>query len=757
MVLLVSVLAACGDKRETGGLDKRPANPTCKAFTPQPPTGRLRLVSKFPGVTLNTPTGMFQRPGDNARWYVTEREGRLVSFPNEPTATNADVKVALDLQGITETLLDCSLSSVAFPPNFATSKRAYVSYCYVGPETQNQVQVRVSRFASEDGGLTFDPASEQIVVSIDHAEDAQHPVIGFHMADAMRFGPEGFLYIAFGDGGPQGLVGGMQAQDTNDLRGKLLRIDVSDVTQALPKDFVPGRQRIAATFPPDNPFANGGGHPAVWAYGFRNPWQWHFDRANGDIWLGDVGAGDREEINRAVVKGGNYGWSAYEGFLCTNDFEELCNNNASLQMPLLDYEHGSGEQQGNAVTGGLVYRGTTVPSLRGAYIFGDSSGQRIWAVRNVDALAPGVVPAKELLFEGAPVSAFAQDQNGELYMTILFPTATYGAGTILAVEESSPPTPEPGAGPPALLSQTGCFKEADPKVPVPAMVPFAPIAELFSDNATKRRWLALPDGKKIALAPDGDFEFPPGSVLVKEFSLGGKRIETRFFVRQDADARWAGYTYKWRADESDAELVGAASDRLAVGDQTWAFPSRTQCIQCHTEAAGGTLGPELAQLNHEIEYPATRRTANQLETLWGIGMLETPPGAPATSTLPSLAALDDTTRTLDERARSYLHANCAGCHRPNGPTFTTVDLRFSTTLANAGICDQRPTIDDLEMLIPQEPRLLAPGAPARSVLWHRMSTTASGIRMPPIARSLAHPPATTLIADWITATTSCPQ
>jgi uncharacterized repeat protein (TIGR03806 family) len=422
----------------------------------------------------------------------------------------------------------------------------------------------------------------------------------------------------------------------------------------------------------------------------------------------------------------------------------------TLKMPLLDYAHGSGDQQGNAVTGGVVYRGNAVPSLRGSYIFGDSSGQRIWAVRDVDTLAPGVVPPKELLFRGAPVSSFALDQDGELYATILFPTGTYGAGTILALEEVPPTEPMPGVGPPALLSATGCF-EPDAKTPLPALVPFEPRAELYSDDATKRRWLALPDGKTIALAPDGDFDFPAGSVLVKEFALAGKRIETRFFVKQDADARWAGYSYRWREDESDADLVGNGSETRVVDTQTWTFPSRAQCHQCHTNVAGATLGLELAQLDSTLAYPATGRTANQLATLTAVGMLD----ATALHLTP-LAAIDDTTRTVTDRARGYLHANCASCHRPDGPTFTPLDLRSTTSFVDAGLCDQLPTIDDLTALIPGDPKIFAPAAPERSVLWHRLSTIDGGLRMPPIGRSLTHEAARTLISDWITQTTSCP-
>ncbi|MEO6772469.1 MAG: PQQ-dependent sugar dehydrogenase [Kofleriaceae bacterium] len=738
------------------GLDQRPPNPTCKAFTAPPATGQVRLVSRFPNLHFTAPTGLFQRPGDNARWYVTERGGRLLTFPNDPTATDADVHTVLDLRAVTWTQWDCSLSGVAFPADFATTKHAYVSYCYLGPETGNKLQVRVSRFASSDGGLTFDPASEQVIVALDHPGDAAHPQIGLHASDSLRFGSDGDLYFSIGDGGPQGIGGGTQAQDTTDLRGKLIRLDVSDLTRELTKDFVANRQRIAADIPPDNPFVLGGGNPAIYAYGFRNPWQWHFDRADGSIWLGDVGNSTREEVDRGVVKGGNYGWSVFEGFLCTGNFMAQCLD-STLKMPLLDYTHGSGDQQGNAITGGIVYRGTAVPSLTGTYIFGDSSGQRIWGVRDVDHLVANVVPAKELLFAGAPVSSFAEDQDGELYATILYPTGTYGAGTILALEEAPPAMPDPTAGPPALLSQSGCF-EADAKTPVPALVPYEPSATLYSDGATKRRWLALPDGKTIGSVADGDFEFPIGSVLVKEFSVEGKRVETRFFVRQDGDGRWAGYTYQWRADESDADLVGITGATTPVGsdDHTWTFPSRAQCHQCHTNVAGATLGPEIAQLNHAITYPATGRTANQLDTLWAVGMLDLPPGAPSAASLPSLANLADTTRTVADRARDYLHVNCANCHRPGGPTFTPLDLRFQTSLHDAGICDQLPTIDDLAGLIPSDPRILAPGAPARSVLWHRLNTTDGSIRMPPIGRSLTDTAATAVISDWITATTTCP-
>lgn len=740
----VGACALAGDANETG-LDTRPPNAACHAFTAPPSSGTARLAERFPEVKPNVPTGLVQRPGDNDRWYVLERGGRILHFPNRPNPAASEVKVALDLTAVTFADVDCSLASLAFPANFSTTKRAYVSYCYRTPA--NQLQVRVSRFATTDGGNTFDRASEELIVAIDHPGDAAHTPVGLHGAGAIRFGSDGYLYVAIGDGGAlYGPVGGMQSQDTNDLRGKLLRIDVSDLNQKLVDDgVVPGRQRVAAAIPADNPFASGGGAGAVYAFGLRNPWQWHFDRSTHAIWLGDVGASNWEEVNRDVKKGGNYGWAVYEGTHCTMMSPGSCSDPALLP-PLLDYDHGTGSSQGNAVTGGVVYRGTAVPSLQGAYLFGDSSVGHVWAVRDVDHLPTTGTPAKEVLFDGVPVSAFAEDQTGEVFLASL-------DGRILALEDvPAEPSPTLG-GPTPLLSQTGCFDPGNDMAPTSDLIPFAPSAELWSDGATKQRWMVVPDGKMITAASDGDFEFPPGSVLIKEFRLGGKKVETRFFVRQEADEKWAGYSYRWNDSQSDATLVDASGDTATVGGQVWNYPSRAQCQQCHTVAAGHALGPEIAQLNRSLTYSATGRSGNQVSTLAKIGVLDT---SGAAKPWPKLVALSQGGASVEAQARAYLHANCSNCHRPNGPTFTPPDFRFSTELSQMGICDAQPTISALEEFIPSEPRLLAPGDPNRSVLFVRLSTEDARVRMPPIARTIAHPAGAKVIADWITQTMACP-
>lgn len=726
------------------GLETRPANAACRAFTEPPASGSFRLAKRFPNVTPKDPVGLVQRPGDNTRWYVLEREGRILHFPNRPDVAATDVKVALDLRAVTYATSDCSLASLAFPPDFATSKRAYVAYCHI---TSDGLQLRVSRFATNDGGATFDRATEELIVALDHPGDSVHQPPGLHASDAIRFGPDGYLYVAIGDGGPQGLVGGQQAQNTLDLRGKLLRIDVSDPSKKLVDDgLMPGRQRVGAGIPADNPFVSGGGAPAVYAYGFRNPWQWHFDRATGAIWLGDVGNNNWEEINRDVKKGGNYGWGIYEGTHCTNLFPMGSCDDPALLPPFLDYRHGTAPDEGNAVTGGIVYRGTAVPSLRGAYIFGDSARGRIWAVSNVDQPPIMSPPPKALLFSGVPVSAFAEDQDGEVFVVSI-------AGEILALEEVPvDPSSTPG-GPPLQLSQTGCFDPANQMQPTPDLIPFAPRAELWSDGAAKRRWMTIPDAKKVTVKSDGDFDFPPGTVLIKEFSLAGIRVETRFLVRQEADGRWAGYSYRWNDTQTDATLVDASGASATYSGQIWNYPSRAQCHECHTRVAGHALGPEVAQLNHALLYPATGRSANQVATLAHVGLLDTTGFA---MPWPALASLTEGVASVEDRARAYLHSNCSNCHRPNGPTFTPPDFRYSVPLAAMGICDAQPTISALEELIPSEPRLLAPAAPERSILYVRLSTTDARFRMPPIGRSITHPAGAAVVADWITQTTACP-
>jgi uncharacterized repeat protein (TIGR03806 family) len=230
---------------------------------------------------------------------------------------------------------------------------------------------------------------------------------------------------------------------------------------------------------------------------------------------------------------------------------------------------------------------------------------------------------------------------------------------------------------PTQLSATGCVSASAPTQPASGMIPYAPTAPFFSDGAAKTRWLALPNGQHIVVENDGDFTFPPGSVLMKNFRLGQTLVETRLFMRHN-DGNWAGYTYEWNAQGTDAtRVVGGKS--VMVNGQPWEFPSEQQCLQCHNQAAGRSLGLEIGTLNGDFTYGATGRTANQLTTLNTIDTL-----TPALTQTPAqLTAIPDPagSAALDQRARAYLHSNCAYCHRSGGPTPASMDLRYTTAIS----------------------------------------------------------------------------
>jgi uncharacterized repeat protein (TIGR03806 family) len=310
---------------------------------------------------------------------------------------------------------------------------------------------------------------------------------------------------------------------------------------------------------------------------------------------------------------------------------------------------------------------------------------------------------------------------------------------------------------PATIKATGCFDPADPSKPAAGLIPYAVNVDLWSDGADKLRWMAVPDGAKITIKADGDWDFPVGSVLLKVFRLGGKPFETRLFVRH-SDGEWAGYTYEWNAQGTDGTLVDELGKKKMIGTNNWAYPARVDCMACHTKAAGGTLGLETAQLNRDFGYPGGR-TANQLETLDHIGMFAAALGARA-STLPALAPVAQASASLETRARAYLHANCANCHRPMGlaafPNSQTVsiDMRFTTSFAGTGLCNGIP---DKKNAGPPDHRLIMPGVPDKSIVVTRMNERGGFLGMPPLGGELVDATGVKLISDWITALpATCP-
>lgn len=305
---------------------------------------------------------------------------------------------------------------------------------------------------------------------------------------------------------------------------------------------------------------------------------------------------------------------------------------------------------------------------------------------------------------------------------------------------------------PATLSATGVFSTASSLTVKPGVVPFTVNNALWSDNADKKRWVALPGSAKIGFNASGEFTWPGGTVLVKHFEIakaagGIRRLETRLLMLDAAGTNGYGVTYKWRADNSEADLVaaGGADEVLSdvSGSPTWRYPSRDQCLQCHTANAGFVLGPKTRQLNGAYTYP-TGRSDNQLRTWNYLQMFTSRIDEGAIAGLRKLVPITDTTASLETRVRSYLDSNCAGCHRPNG-TGAAFDTRFDTAM------DQQAIINgDLrDALGITGAKVVVPKDLAKSVAHLRMMSTDPVRQMPPVGRNVVHTAATDLLAQWI--------
>jgi uncharacterized repeat protein (TIGR03806 family) len=310
---------------------------------------------------------------------------------------------------------------------------------------------------------------------------------------------------------------------------------------------------------------------------------------------------------------------------------------------------------------------------------------------------------------------------------------------------------------PQLLSQTGAFSSTRDLIAGKGLIPYDLVVPFWSDGAGKLRWAAVPD-EKIKYAPTGEWGFPKGTVFVKTFELptdagnpnAKRRLETRLLVCDEGGGVY-GVVYKWRADNSDADLLASSSTeaipvKTASGDthsQTWYYPSRHDCLTCHNANAGGVLGANTRQMNRSFAYPSGA-TDNQLRAWNHAGMFAPAPDEAQLDALPTLAAADDSSRTLQDRTRSYLDANCAQCHRPGG-TVAYFDARYGTPL------EQQQLIDG-PILIDQgidRPRVIAPHDIWRSIAFMRVNTV-DDIKMPPIGRETVDQKGVQLLRDWIT-------
>ncbi len=349
--------------------------------TPATPDVGLETVADG----LVQPLFVTDAPDDTDRLFILEKRGtvRVVQDGQlEPTFW-------LDIRDRTTTSSERGLLGMAFHPDFSENGEVYVSY--TGPDGDS----RLVRHVLSDP-VTDAPGTDQgeLLLEVDQPF-ANHN--GGHLA----FGPDGYLYYSLGDGGSAGDPHG-NGQDPTTLLGAILRLDVSpDEGYAVPDD---------------NPFADGGGAPEIWAYGLRNPWRFSFDTATGDLWIGDVGQSTIEEVNHepAGSSGGhNYGWNVFEGHLPYTPGVP----DSVPTFPVMEYQNGAGAC---SVTGGYVYHGDAIGGLEGAYVFGDFCSGEIFA-----GLGAGPARVMTSLHQtDAMITSFGQDAEGELYVVDIFGTVS---------------------------------------------------------------------------------------------------------------------------------------------------------------------------------------------------------------------------------------------------------------------------------------------------------------------------------------------
>lgn len=662
----------------------------------------------FPKLELAGPTSITSAPGTD-RFFAGLRDGRIVSFANSPDVSTAElfldtnVNLSPNAKDPRGRPLNRIVYGVAFHPDYVRNGYVYVFITEPWPPPR---RTRIARFTRDpENPLRALASSEEIVL--------EFPSNG-HNGGPLKFGPDGYLYIgtgdAFGQNDPM-----QTGQFLGDLLSSILRIDVNGTHSVKP-------YRV----PPDNPFLHTpGAMPEIWAFGFRQPWKLSFDRKTGDLWVGEVGQDLWESVYR-VQRGGNYGWSVTEGPQIFRP--ERPRGPGPILKPAASHSHG----EARSMTGGFVYRGSRLPELDGAYIYADWETGKIWGLRHDGQKATW---HRELDDTDLDIVDFAEDHAGELFLM------THNGGRVYRLmQRPHNPATDRSRAFPRLLSQTGLFKSTKTLEPQAGLIPYEVNVELWSDGAEKSRYIAIPGDGKIEAVSHNRWNFPVGTVLVKTFTLGGRRLETRLLTLQPSAAtreQWSGYVYLWNDAQTDAELIGKDSlerkyTLSAGGEQTWQFPSRTDCMICHNEKAGFALGLNTWQMNKGA----------QIAKLAEAGLFSTAPRGD----LPALPdPYDPKSGTLSARARSYLHGNCAHCHQPGAGGNADVRMLYTTAERDMLALGFDPLHGNMDV---PGAKLIVPGEPEKSTVLLRVATRTTG-KMPHIGTLKPDQRAVALLREWI--------
>lgn len=684
--------------------------------SPEPPPP-FQAQRSFPNLQFREPVEMAHTPSQD-RLFVAELNGKIFSFANRQDVKSPDLAIDISKDLKDSVPGTTQVYGLVFDPGFATNQFVYI--CYI---LKNDIPAgtRVSRFTMAGEPPRIDPASEKILITWRS---------GGHNGGCLQFGPDGYLYISTGDaGGPNPPDPLNTGQDNTDLLSAILRIDVHSTSNGQP-------YRV----PADNPFLGRADClPEIWAFGFRNPWKMSFDSKTGRLWVGDVGW-ELWELVFLVERGGNYGWSIVEGRQSIQPNGQR--GPGPILPPVIDLPH----SEAASITGGYVYYGSRLPALTGSYIFGDWATGKIWALKHDGSR---VTRFQELLKTSAQIIVFGLDNAGELYFV------DYAGGIYTLIPN---PDNQQNSNFPRKLSETGLFSSVRDHRPAPGVIPYSVNAGQWADGASSERFLAIPNGGSIEATNQG-WRFPKDSVLVRDLFLPAPTASKRQYLETQLlhfdGASWQGYSYAWDNDQSDATLVPAQGTNRTVNAaladgkterRTWDLPARSECLRCHNPWSGSALGFNTLQLNKVIDSSTGK---NQLDRLSRESVISQPV---AHTKLPRLVDPSAPTAGLDTRARSYLHANCAHCHRDGAGGSVPLQVVFDLDPKKQKLIGERPAHGTFGI---EDGRVVYPGEPLRSVLYYRVSTLGSG-RMPHIGSHRVDLDGSRLIYDWISALPSAP-
>ena len=729
------------------GIEKREplGEPKVVGFPDPPPP--YRAVRTLAGYKPDFPIMVRVIPGSNEALVITQPQAY------GPTSVSR-VSLATGTKNATK-LFDTPHKStaydIAFHPKFAENGYVYVGWN--GAESGKKKQSQITRYTmATKPPFTLDEKTAKTIIAWE--SDG-------HNGAALCFGGDGMMYVTSGDGTSDS-DRNVTGQRTDLLLGKVLRLDVDH-----PAD---GREYAV---PKDNPFVGDKRFaPETWAYGLRNPWRISYDAKTDQLWVGNNGQ-DLWEQAYLVKKGDNYGWSVYEG---SHPFYLNRKLGPTPHVkPTAEHHH----SEARSLTGGFVYQGEKFPDLKGAYIYGDYSTGRIWAMKH-DGKAP--VWHKEIATTTLKLAGFAPDAKGEI---LICHHGAAGDGGFYTLE---PNTAKAAAAFPRKLSESGLFASVKDHAMKPGVIPYSVNAPFWSDGLHKERWIAVPDGETIGFTRSRGWNFPDKTVIVKSFAIETKEgdpasrkwIETRFLTKQNGE--WYGYSYNWNDDGTDATLLDAKGTdreftvRTAAGEkqQAWHYPSRAECMVCHSRAQNFVLGLCEVQMNKDHVYP-NGRTDNQLRVLEHLGMIKTdwyaevrggikddtnkpqpgqrgPLAAGAMlhqnpAAFKKLVDPYDVKQNLNDRARSWLHANCSSCHVEAGGGNAQMELEFTTALDKMRLIDAKPVHQTFDL---KDEKLVVPGHPERSVLIHRMGVRgANSGQMPPLATYRVDEAGLALMREWV--------